>query len=119
VPPENSSDGQSLYARLALLIVGWAAAGVLLYALSTVMPVEVLVLIAFVAWAIVRLDTVSQKNKSLASRLCLITCLLTGVCAVALRITHWHWHDYVLGRLIFVGVCLGAGLILLDRRADA
>jgi hypothetical protein len=37
---------------------------------------------------------------------------------VALRITAWHWHDYVLTRLIFVGVCLGAGLVLLDRRAD-
>ena len=114
---ENRSDGQSIYARLALLIVGWATAGVLLYALSTALPVEVLVIIAIVAWAIVRLDTVSPKNKSLASLLGWITCLLTAVCAVVLRFT--HWHDYILGRLIFVGVCLGAGLILLDRRADA
>jgi hypothetical protein len=119
VPLENSSDGQSIYARLVLLIVGWATAGVLLYVLSTVLPVEVLAFIAIGAWAIVRLDTVSRKNKSLASLLCGITCLLTAVCAVALRITHWHWHDYVLGRLIFVGLCLGAGLILLDRRSDA
>ena len=116
---ENHSDGQSIYARFALLTVGWASAGVLLYVLSTVLPVEVLAFIAIGAWAIVRLDTVSRKNKSLASLLCGITCLLTAVCAVALRITHWHWHDYVLGRLIFVGLCLGAGLILLDRRADA
>jgi hypothetical protein len=36
-----------------------------------------------------------------------------------LRFTGYHWHDDVLVRLIFVGVCLGAGLILLDRRADA
>lgn len=113
---ENHGDGQSVYARLARLIVGWATAGVLLYALSTVVPVEVLAIIAIMAWAIVRLDTVSRKNKSLASLLCWITCLLTAICAAALRIT--HWHDYVLGRLIFVGVCLGAGLILLDRRAD-
>jgi cytochrome b561 len=119
VSSENHIEGQSIYARFALLIVGWATAGVLLYILSTVLPVEVLVIVAFVAWAIVRLDTVSRKNKSLASLLCWITCLLTAVCAVALRITHWHWHDYVLGRLMFVGVCLGAGLILLDRRADA
>jgi len=109
----NHSDGQSIYARLALLIVGWATAGVLLYILSTVLPVEVLVLIVFVARAIVRLDDVSRKNKSLASLLCGITCLLTGVCAVALRITHWHWHDYVLGRLIFVGICLGAASYFL------
>ena len=115
---ENHSDGPFIYARFALLIVGWATAGVLLYLLSTVLPVEVLVIIALVAWTIVRFDTVSRKNKSLASLLCWITCLLTAVCAVALRITHWHWHDYVLGRLIFVGVCLGAGLIILDRRAD-
>jgi hypothetical protein len=113
---ENDND-RSLYARLAFLVVGWVTAGVLLYALSTVLPVEVLAMIAIVAWAIVRLDTVSRKNKSLASLLCWITCLLTAVCGVALRIT--HWHDYVLVRLIFVGVCLGAGLILLDRREDA
>jgi hypothetical protein len=119
VSPENYSDGQSLYARLALLIVGWATAGILLYALSTFLRGEALVIIAIVPWAIVKLDTTSRKNKSLASLLCVITCLLTGACAVALRVTGWHWHDHVLTRLIFVGVCLGAGLILLDRRADA
>jgi hydrogenase/urease accessory protein HupE len=115
----NYSDGQSLYVRLALLIVGWATAGVLLYLLSTFLPGVVLVIIGFVAWVIVKLDRGSRNNKSLASWLCGITCLLTGVCAVAFRITDYHWHDYVLARLIFVGVCLGAGLILLDRRADA
>ena len=111
MPRENYSDGQSLYAlyaRLALLIVGWATAGVILFALSTVLPIEVLAMIAIAAWVIVRFDTVSRKNKSLASLLCIITCLLTGVCAVALRIT--HWHDYLLERLIFVGLCLGAGI---------
>jgi hypothetical protein len=49
VPRENYSDGQSLYAlyaRLALLIVGWATAGAILYALSTVLPIEVLAMIA-------------------------------------------------------------------------
>ena len=116
---KNDRDDQSLYARLALLIVGWATAGALLYVLFAVLPGEVLVAIAVLAWAIVRLDTVSRKNKSLASLLCWITCLLTAVCAVALRVTHWHWHDDLLTRLIFVGVCLGAGLIVLDRRADA
>jgi hypothetical protein len=99
------------------LIVGWATAGVLLYVLFMFLPVEILAFIAIGAWAIVRLDTVSRKNKSLASLLCWITCLLTAVCAVALRIN--HWRDDVLERLIFVGVSLGAGLILLDRQADA
>jgi hypothetical protein len=116
---EKYSDGQSLYARLALLIVGWATAGVLLYALSTFLPGAVLVIIGTAAWAVVKLDRVSRKNKSLASLLGAITCLLTGVCGVALWVTHEHWHEDVLGRLIFVGICLGAGLILLDRRADA
>jgi hypothetical protein len=114
---ENFSDDQTIYARLALLIVGWAAAGGLLYVVSTLLPGEVLVIIGIAAWAIVRLDP-SPKNKSLASWLCGTTALLTFVCAETLRITDWHWHDYVLGRLIFVGVCLGAGLVLLDRRAD-
>ena len=116
---ENYSESRSLYARLALLIVGWATAGVLLYVLSTFLPGAVLATIAIAAWAIVKLDRVSRKNKSLASSLCAITAVLTGVCGVTLWVTHEHWHDHVLGRLIFVGVCLGAGLILLDRRADA
>jgi hypothetical protein len=56
------------------------------------------------------------KKKSLGSVLCGITCSLTGVCALAMHFT--HWHEDVMTRLIFVGLCLGAGLILLDRRAD-
>src|SRR5579872_4040177 len=67
-----------------------------------------------IGWAIVRLD--SRKTKSLGSVLCGITCSLTGVCALAMHFT--HWHEDVMTRLIFVGLCLGAGLILLDRRAD-
>ena len=113
---ENYSDGPSLYARLALLVSGWAAAGFLLYVLATFLPGAVLVIIGFGAWAIVKLDRVSRKNKTLASSLCMVTCLLTAVCGVALWITHGHWHDHVLARLVFVGFCLGAGLILLDRR---
>jgi hypothetical protein len=116
VSSANSTDGQSVYVRMALLIVGWAIAGLLLYAFSTFLPGAVLATIAMVAWAIVKLDRVSRKNKSLASVLCGITCLLTGVCGAALWATHRHKH--ILVRLIFVGICLGAGLILLDRRAD-
>jgi hypothetical protein len=115
---ENSSDDQtvdrSVYSRIALLIVGWAIAGVLLYVLSTILPIAVMGGIVFVAWAIVRFD--SRKTKSLGSLLCAITCSLTGVCALAMHFT--HWHEDVMARLIFVGLCLGAGLILLDRRAD-
>ena len=116
---ENYSDGQSFYARLTLLIAGWATAGGLLYVLSTLLPPAVLATIAIAAWAVVRLDRISRWNKSLASWLCAITCLLTCVCSLTLWVTHRHWHDEVLVRLIFVGICLGAGLILLDRRADA
>jgi hypothetical protein len=116
---ENYSEGQSLYARLALLIVGWATVGILLYIVSKFLPGAVLVTIAIAAWAIVKLDSVSRKNKSLASSLCAITAMVTGICGTALWVTDGHWHDHVLVRLVFVGVCLGAGLILLDRRADA
>jgi len=104
--------------RLAFLIVGWAIAGVVLYVISMFLPGVLLVAIAIAAWATVKLDRVSRKNESLASSLCGITALLTGVCGAVLWFTHEHWHDRVLARLIFVGVCLGAGLILLDRRAD-
>ena len=116
---ENDIERQPFYARVALLLVGWATAGVLLYALSTLLPGEAMVIIGFVGWVIVKLDRASSWRKSLASLLCGITCLLTSICAAALWATDWHWHGYVLARLTFVGVCLGAVLILLDRRADA
>jgi hypothetical protein len=99
---------------MSILIIGWALAGVLLYALFTILPAVVMVTITMVAWVIVRFD--SRKTKSLGSLLCLITCLLTGICALAMHVT--HWHEDVLSRLIFVGICLGAVLILLDRQAD-
>lgn len=116
---ENDIECQPLYVRLALLIVGWATAGVLLYVLSTFLPAAVLATIGIAAWVVVKLERGSRSNESLASALCTTTCFLTCVCAVALRFTGYRWHDDVLVRLIFVGVCLGAGLILLDRRADA
>jgi hypothetical protein len=114
VSAENPTDGRSVYLRLALLIVGWAIAGLLLYFLSTFLPIAIMGVIVCVAWAIVRFD--SRRNKSLGSLLCAITCSLTGVCAIAMRFT--RWHEDVMARLIFVGLCLGAGLIVLDRRAD-
>jgi membrane protein implicated in regulation of membrane protease activity len=93
----NCSGDRTVYVRLALLIVGWASAGALLYVLSTFLAVAALVIIAVVAWAIVRLDRVSRKNKSLASLLGAITALLTGVCGVALRVT--HRYEGILWRL--------------------
>ena len=100
--------------RMAHLIVGWTIAGLLLYVLSTILPIAMMGLIVFVAWGIVRFD--SRKTKSLGSLLCAITCALTSVCALAMHFA--RWHEDVMARLIFVGLCLGAGLILLDRRAD-
>ena len=113
---ENPSDSQSVYVRLALLIAGCTITGVLLYALSTLLPAAILGVILVAAYAVVRLDRVSRKNRSLASWLCWITGVPVFVCAVAMHFT--HWHEDVLGRLIFVGLCLMAGLIVLDRRAD-
>jgi len=112
-PSDDQSIGRSVWLRAALLIIGWAIAGLLLYALSTSLRIVVMPVI-LVAWAIVRFD--SRKPKSLGSVLCAITCSLTGACALAMHFT--HWHEDVLTRLIFVGLCLGAGLILFDRRAD-
>ena len=113
-PSDDQSIGRSVYLRTALLLIGWAIAAFLLYALATFLPSVVMAVILLVAWAIVRLD--SRKTKSLGSVLCGITCSLTGVCALAMHFT--HWHEVIMTRLIFVGLCLGAGIILLDRRAD-
>ena len=113
-PSNDQSTGRPVFLRMALLIVGWAIAGLLLYVLSTFLPIALMGGIVFAAWAIVRFD--SRKTKSLGSLLCVITCALTGVCSLAMHFT--HWHEDVMARLIFVGLCLGAGLILLDRRAD-
>lgn len=111
---DDQFDGWSVYLRTVLLIIGWAIAGFLLYALSTFLPSAVMGMILIVAWMIVRFN--SRKTKSLGSVLCAITCALTGVCALAMHFS--HWHEDIMIRLIFVGLCLGAGLILLDRRAD-
>ena len=101
-------------ATIGPFVVGWSIAGVLLYVLSAILPIAMMGVIVIVAWAIVRFD--SRKAKSLGSLLGAITCFLTGVCAFAMHFT--RWHEDVMARLMFVGLCLGAGLILLDRRAD-
>jgi hypothetical protein len=113
-PSDDQPIGRSVYLRTVLLIIGWAIAGFLLYALSTFLPIAVMAVTVLVAWAIVRFD--SRRTKSLGSALSAITCSLTGVCALAMHFT--RWHEDVMTRLIFVGLCLGACLILLDRRAD-
>ena len=113
-PSDDQSVRQSVYLRIALLIVGWAIVGFFLYTLCTSLPNAVMGIIVLVAWAIVRFN--SRKIKSLGSMLGAITCSLTGVCALAMHFT--HRHEDVITRLIFVGLCLGAGLILLDWWAD-
>jgi MFS family permease len=113
---EKFSGGQAPCVRLALLIAGWAITGACLFAVSTLLPAVVLAVIVVAAYVVVQLDRVSRKNKSLASLLCWITGVLTFASAVAMHFT--GWHEDVLGRLIFVGLCLMAGLIVLDRRAD-
>ena len=87
-PSDYQSIGRSVYLRTVLLIIGWAIAGFLLYALSTFLPIAVMVIILLVAWTIVRFD--SRQTKSLGSVLCAITCSLTGACALAMHFTHWH-----------------------------
>ena len=113
-PSDDHYVAQSTYLRLAGLIVAWAIAGLLLYAICTFLPNAVMAIVVLVAWAIVRFD--SRKIKSLTSVLSAITCSLTGVCALAMHFS--HWHEDVMTRLMFIGLCLGAGLILLDRLAD-
>ena len=118
MPYDNSSGAQSAYLRLALLIFCWATAGALLYFAFTVIPRTIQVTIAALSWLIVLVDDFEpRKNKSFASYLCAATGLLIYACSVVSTVFA-HWHDEVFVRLIIVGVCLAAGLILLDRRAD-
>ena len=115
---ESFNDVQSVYVRLVLLIIAWAMAGVLLYSLFTFTPRVIQVTIAAVCWLIVVIDDFEpRKNKSLASYLCAFTGILIYVCSIVSTVFA-HWHEEVCVRLIIVGVCLAAGLILLDRRGD-
>jgi hypothetical protein len=41
-PSDDQSIGRSVYLRTVLLIIGWAIAGFLLYALSTFLPAAVM-----------------------------------------------------------------------------
>ena len=90
-------------------------AGVLLYALFTLVPFAVQMTIAVAGWLVIVNDNLDPlKNKSLASMLCGFTAAPTVFCAVAWRIT----HEDVWSRLMLVGSCLMAALIFLDRRQD-
>jgi hypothetical protein len=118
VSDQNFGDTQSVYVRLVLLTIAWATAGVLLYALFTFTPRAIQVTVAAMSWLIVVIDDFEpRKNKSLASYLCGFTGILIYVCSVVSTVFA-HWHEEVCVRLIIVGVCLAAGLILLDRRAN-
>jgi len=115
---ENSSGAESVYLRFVLLIAAWATTGAFLYLLFTFIPRAVQVTIAAVCWLIVAIDNFEpRKTKSLASYLCGFTGLIVYLCG-AVGTVFAHWHEEVCIRVIIVGVCLAAGLILLDRRAD-
>jgi hypothetical protein len=104
-----------VYARLLLMIVGEAIAGIFLYVLFTFMPVAVQMVIAVVSWVIVVNENLTfPKNKSLGSLLCGVTAVSGFSCFVAWRITDGE----IWSRLMFVGTCLLAALIFLDRRQD-
>ncbi len=74
-----------------LLIIGWATAGVVLYALFTFIPRAIQVTIAAACWLIVVIDDFEpRKNKSFASHLCGVTGLLIYVCSVVSTVfAHW------------------------------
>ena len=109
--PSNIFEYKMNWRRFALLVVAEAVVGLILYALFLFIPVELQILISVACWVIVRIDRWTfPKNKSLASLLCAVTGVAVFLCWLAWRIT--------LSSLGFVGVCLMAGLIFLDRRQE-
>jgi hypothetical protein len=115
VAPSSIFEYKMNWRRFALLVVAEAVVGLFLYALFTFIPVELQVLISMACWVIVRIERWTfPKNKSLASLLCAVTGVAVFLCWLAWRIT----HEQVWSSLGFVGVCLMAGLIFLDRRQE-
>jgi len=115
---ENPGDGLSAQARFALLFLGEAIAGVVLYSLFTRIPVALQMLLLVAAMVVVKIDNLEPtKNKSIASILCGITLCFTLLCATVSRVTHARTTlEDVWARLMMVGFCLVAVLIVLDRR---
>jgi ABC-type sugar transport system permease subunit len=108
-------DSRPAYVRFLLMLIVEAFAGVCLYAVFTVTPVAVQVVVAVASWAIVVNENLTfPKNKSLGSILCGITGAASFSCFVAWRTT----HEESWSRLGLVGGCLLAGLIFLDRRQE-
>lgn len=111
------NDSQPVYLRLFLLVLAEAIAGVCLYALFGIVPFALQAVIAFMAWVVVRINNpILKKPKSLGSLVSGFTGILIFICSVALHF--YHRHDAIMIRLLMVGFCLTAILILLDRRAD-
>ncbi len=112
---ENLSGERPIYVRFFLLLLGEAVVGVFLYAVFTFLPFAVQMLIGLASWAIVFGENLNfPKNRSLGSLLCGITGMATFSCSIAWRFT----HNETWSRLAFVGACLLAGLIFLDRRQE-
>jgi hypothetical protein len=116
VASEELSGGHTAYARLLLLLLGEAAAGVFLYALFTFMPTAVQMIATITAWGVLAYDNTvhPRKTKSLGTLLCVITAIPVCACGIAWRIT----HEEVWSRLALTGACLIAGLIFLNRREE-
>jgi fatty acid desaturase len=114
---ENLSDARPAYVRFLFLVLGEAIAGLLLYATFRFMPTFLQIAIILTGLVILQNDILfhPKKNKSLASLLCAITAIPTFSCYVVWRISHGDGWE----RLMLVGGCLMAALILLDGRADA
>jgi hypothetical protein len=114
----NSSGELSAYERFLLLFLGEAIVGVLLYSLFTRIPIALQMLVFAVALVVVKVDNFEpSKNKTIASLLCGFTLGFTLFCGFVSRFTQARTTlEDIWARLMMVGLCLAAVLIVLDRR---
>jgi len=114
----NPSDDLPAYARFLLLFLAEAIVGVALYSLFTRTPVALQMLFFAAAAVVVRLAHYKHPNdKTIASILCGLTLGFAGFCGIVSRITQRVTTlEDVWARLMMVGFCLVAVLMVLDRR---
>ena len=95
-----------------LLIFGELVVGALLYLLFKSVPQAVQIVFLVACWAIsFRFRSERSTNKSLVSRVFVITVGATFILAIVARLTHGDaWF-----RLMTIGSCLATGLLLLDH----
>jgi len=117
---EKSADGPRVkalfdWSRFLQLAVGEIVVGALLYAIF-VFSTPVAVIFGIASWIVVQIDIFDPKRtRSLGSRLCAITAILSTLCLIAWRIT--SQDVWMLGMLVCC--TLMAGLTVLDRWEDA